>query len=153
MSYLFPNGSILNYIAGGIPLAKTLDKIVTNGLVLVGDAARTVNPISGGGIVSGMNNGKLAGIRVAEAIKGNNFTGKFLKKYEDDWYKAGGKNHERLYKIKNFILSLTDNDFDHIAKKASAIPIEKRSVLKVFKIAVWRKPSLVLDVVKAFSGF
>jgi digeranylgeranylglycerophospholipid reductase len=153
LSKYFPNGSILNYIAGGVPVAKTLDKIVTDGLVLVGDAARTVNPISGGGIISGMNNGKLAGIRVAEAIKENNFTEKFLKKYKDDWYKVGGKNHERLYKIKNFILSLTDNDFDHIAKKVSAIPIEKRSVLKVFKIAVWRKPSLILDVVKAFSGF
>jgi len=153
LSKHFPNGSILNYVAGGVPLVKTLDKIVTDGLVLIGDAARTVNPISGGGIVSGMNNGKLAGIRVAEAIKENNFTEKFLKKYKDDWYKAGGKNHERLYKIKNFILSLTDNDFDHIAKKVSMIPIEKRSVLKVFKLAVWRKPSLILDVVKAFSGF
>ncbi len=150
LSKHYPNSSILNYTAGGVPLAKTLDKIVTDGLVLVGDAARTVNPLSGGGVVSGMNNGRLAGIRVAEAIKENNFSKEFLKKYSDNWHKADGKNHERLYKIKNFILSLTDDDLNHIAKKVSAIPFEKRSVLKVFKIVVWRKPSLILDVIKAF---
>lgn len=152
LSKYFPNGSVLNYTAGGVPVAKTLDKIVTDGLVIVGDAARVVNPISGGGIVSGMHNGKLAGRRVAEAISAGNFSKEFLKQYEKDWHNAGGKNHERLYKIKDFILDLTDADFNHIAEKVSAIPMEKRSIVKIFKIAVWRKPSLILDVVKAFSG-
>ena len=39
--------------------------------MLVGDAARQVNPLSGGGIASGIIGGKIAGTIAAEAIKMN----------------------------------------------------------------------------------
>ncbi|HUX93462.1 MAG TPA: NAD(P)/FAD-dependent oxidoreductase, partial [Ignavibacteriaceae bacterium] len=50
----FPNAPILTSIAGGVPSSITLEKISAPGIMLVGDAARQVNPLSGGGIASGM---------------------------------------------------------------------------------------------------
>ncbi|HHM24208.1 MAG TPA: NAD(P)/FAD-dependent oxidoreductase, partial [Bacteroidetes bacterium] len=64
----FPGASILTTSIGGVPVARTLREIVKPGLMLVGDAARQANPVSGGGIVSGMIAGKLAGQVAAEAV-------------------------------------------------------------------------------------
>ena len=48
-----------------------LIKFQQPGIMLVGDAARQVNPLSGGGIASGMIGGSIAGRIAAEAVKQN----------------------------------------------------------------------------------
>ena len=69
----FPGAGVLTTVAGGVPCAATIDTMVTGNVVLVGDAAHQVNPMSGGGITSGMIGGKLAGEAIARAIERNNF--------------------------------------------------------------------------------
>ncbi|MBC7090279.1 MAG: NAD(P)/FAD-dependent oxidoreductase, partial [Methanobacteriales archaeon] len=54
---------------GGDPVGGMPKKLVTDGLMVVGDAAGQVNPLTGGGIISGMTGGMLAGKVAAEAIK------------------------------------------------------------------------------------
>ncbi len=41
----YPNASILTQVVGGIPFTPTLEKIVAPGIMLVGDAARQINPL------------------------------------------------------------------------------------------------------------
>ncbi len=64
----FPDAAILTRIAGGVPCAKTCDQIVKGNVMLVGDAAHQVNPVSGGGIISGMIGGMIAGQVAAETV-------------------------------------------------------------------------------------
>ena len=149
----FPDGSILNLTAGGVPVTKTLKRITANGFMVVGDAARMVDPLTGGGIISGMQAGKLAGIRAAEAIKAGDVSEKFFQKYAKAWDKVGGKTHERLYKIKEAIYKFTDSDYNHIADKVLSIHEEKRTVFKIFSIALMRKPALLLDVARVFANY
>ena len=63
-----------------------------------------------------------------------------------------GKNHDRFYRIKEVVNSLDDSDLNSIADKVLMIPRHKRSITKVFKAAVYRKPSLIIDVLKVFAG-
>ena len=65
----YPDAGIMTSIAGGVPSVITLKKISAPGIMLAGDAARQVNPLSGGGISSGMKGGMLAGKTAGEAIK------------------------------------------------------------------------------------
>ena len=65
----FPASSIVSRTVGGVPADKTLKEIVSDGFMIVGDAAHQTNPISGGGIISGMIAGKLAGGVAADAIQ------------------------------------------------------------------------------------
>ena len=140
-------------IAGGVPVAKTVKKMVTNGLMLVGDAAHTVNPMTGGGIVSGMRSGVLAAETAVSILKSKQSpTKKRLQKYEKEWYKIGGKNHEKFYRIKESIFRFEDKDLNQIADGIADIPEYKRSLLKLFSIAVSKKPSLLLDVARLFTG-
>ena len=66
MNKHYPDAPVLTTIAGGVPCSITLDKISAPGIMLVGDAARQVNPLSGGGIASGMIGGSIAGRIAAE---------------------------------------------------------------------------------------
>ena len=63
-----------------------------------------------------------------------------------------GKTHDRFYKIKEAVERLTDDDLDSIAQKVLAIPHDKRTLTSVFKAAVFKKPTLIIDVLKVFAG-
>jgi len=149
----YPNGSTNTIVAGGVPVAKTVKKMVGDGVMLVGDAAHTVNPMTGGGIIPGMRSGLLAAETAISVIKSGQKTLKNnLKNYEKQWHKIGGKNHERFYRIKEAIFRFDDKDLINIADGISAVSEEKRYLLKLFSIAVSKKPSLLIDVARLFTG-
>ena len=63
-------------------------------------------------------------------------------------FKDFGKNYERFYKIKTAVNQFNDNDLNMIAESVIKTPLNKRSIGTVFKKAVFKKPSLLLDVIK-----
>lgn len=149
----YPAASVLTTVAGGVPVAKTLKQITADGLMLVGDAARTVNPVTGGGIISGMRSGLLAAETAIAVLKsGKTPTLSQLKGYNKAWAKIGGKNHERLYRIKEAIYKFSDADLNRIADAITKIPDEDRSLFKLFSTAAAKKPSLLVDVARVYTG-
>ncbi|RMF08225.1 MAG: NAD(P)/FAD-dependent oxidoreductase [Candidatus Neomarinimicrobiota bacterium] len=153
LEWKYPNGAVLSTVAGGVPVAKTVREMVTDGLMLVGDAAHTVNPLTGGGIISGMRSGLLAAETAVEILKNNlRPTRERLKAYEQKWYKIGGKNHERLYRLKEAIYRLTDQELDAIAHRLVSVPEDQLSLFKMFSTALRTKPSLLIDVARLFTG-
>lgn len=146
----FPHAAVLSTVVGGVPCAPTLKKIVANGLMLVGDAAHQVNPISGGGITTAMLAGRIAGRVAAEAIAEDDLSEKRLQRYAKDWHKAEGKNHERFFKIKQAVYKLTDEDFNRTAESILSIEPEKRTITNIFKAALIKHPALLFDVARAF---
>ncbi|MFQ6605811.1 MAG: NAD(P)/FAD-dependent oxidoreductase [Fidelibacterota bacterium] len=149
----YPGASVLTTVVGGVPVAATLKTMVKDGLMLVGDAAHTVNPVTGGGIISGMRSGLLAAEAAIEVLKkGKKPTASALKHYEKAWYKIGGKNHERFYRIKEAIHRFSDDDLNRIADSLLLVPENERSLFKLFSAAVAKKPSLLVDVARVFTG-
>lgn len=144
----YPNAPVLTSIAGGVPCSITLDKISGPGIMLVGDAARQVNPLSGGGIASGMIGGKIAGTIAGEAIKQNKLD--HILTYDKAWNDRLGKRHETFNSIKEGIYNFSDDKFNNIAHSVLKIPIEKRTLGKVFTTALLHNPSLLVDVAKVF---
>ncbi len=152
LAWKYPKASVLTTVVGGIPIDKTVKQMVMDGLMLVGDAAHTVNPVTGGGIVPGMRSGLLAAETAVKALHNGGPVRKNLAAYEKEWHKIGGKNHERFYRIKETIFRFTDDDLNRIADGISAVPADDRSLLKLFSIAVRKKPSLLFDVIRVFAG-
>ncbi|MBI4417969.1 MAG: NAD(P)/FAD-dependent oxidoreductase, partial [Ignavibacteriales bacterium] len=144
----FPNAAVLTHIAGGVPCAKTCNAIVKNNVLLVGDAAHQVNPVSGGGIISGMIGGMIAGEVAAEAIRTNDFA--HLMEYERRWHKRLGWRHEVFYRIKESISDFSDETLNSIAASALKLPEHKRTLGGIFRTALWNRPSLLLDVARVF---
>jgi digeranylgeranylglycerophospholipid reductase len=148
----YPGVSKLTTVCGGVPCPKPLKEPIGNGIMLIGDAAHQINPMTGGGIASGMKGGQIAGQVTVLAFEQSNFSKEFLKIYPSRMFKSFGKTHDRFYRIKESINQLDDNDLNYIADKVSLTPINKRSLSSIFKHAVYKKPSLIIDVLKVFAG-
>ncbi|RPI03542.1 MAG: NAD(P)/FAD-dependent oxidoreductase, partial [Calditrichaeota bacterium] len=151
MSDHFPDASVLTTVIGGVPCDKTISPLTADGFLLVGDAAHQVNPITGGGIITAMTAGKIAGQVAAKALAKGDVSSKALKDYPRLWHKAEGKNHQIFYKLKNYIYKLTDDELDAIAQAGLSVPLHHRTMLTLFRSALIKKPSLILDAVKVFT--
>ena len=148
----YPNATIHTTMCGGVPCAKPLEYPISDGLMLVGDAAHFVNPLTGGGIASAMKSGMFAGQVASESIKKNDVSKKVLNKYIELCKKDFSKRHTRIYNVKEAIQKLTDEEMNQMAKKINNSSSET-TLAKVFKTAVISKPSLIIDVMKMFAGF
>ena len=106
LSERFKNGKILEVQGGGVPLAAPLKTQYANNVILVGDAARQVNPITGGGIHTALSGGRIAGNFLGELL--NNKIkphAENLKGYQDKWLKELGDKMWKLYREKTKIFS------------------------------------------------
>lgn len=144
----YPDAAILTTVVGGVPCSPTLDKISAKGIMLTGDAARQVNPLSGGGIISGMIGGKIAGTIAAESVLCKNPEHVFT--YDKAWHKRLGARHEVFNRLKNGIYNFDDVKFNNIARSFLKVPYEKRTLGNLFMTALYNQPSLLLDVAKVF---
>ena len=153
LQWKYPKCSVLTTVVGGIPVDKTLKCMVADGLMLVGDAAHTVNPMTGGGISSGMMSGMAAAETAIELSHNKKEpTRANLNSYEKKWAKLRGKKHEKYYRIKEAIFRFDDDDLNRIADGIAAVKEEDRSLMKLFSIAVSKKPTLLIDVMRLFTG-
>ncbi|MCK5739842.1 NAD(P)/FAD-dependent oxidoreductase [bacterium] len=147
----FPGVAVLTTVAGGVPCAPELRELTGDGIMLAGDAAHQVNPISGGGIVLGMLGGKIAGRIAANAIGQGDVSAAALRQYTKEWFKGNGRKHKMYYRLKKGVYSLTDGQFNETAKIINSQKPGDRNLVSIFKAALFNKPSLILDVIRAFS--
>lgn len=148
MERTYPDAAILTSIAGGVPCSVTLEKISAPGIILVGDAARQVNPLSGGGIASGMIGGSIGGRIAAESIKMRK--PEHLLTYDTAWADRLGNRHETFDRIKNGIYNFSDEKFNSIARSFASVPDHKRTLGSLFRTALIHNPGLLIDVAKVF---
>ena len=149
----YPKSTIHTTMCGGVPCAKPIEKPIADKLMLVGDAAHFVNPITGGGIAAAMKSGMFAGEVASEAIKKNKTNEDFLQKYITLCNKDFINRHNKIYKVKETIQKLTDEEMNHIVDKVNKIAPHKITLGRVFAAAILKKPSLIIDVMKMFAGF
>ncbi|PPK86713.1 2,3-di-O-geranylgeranylglyceryl phosphate reductase [Neolewinella xylanilytica] len=100
----FKNSRILEVQGGGVPLAAPLRTQFADNMILVGDAARHVNPITGGGLHTAVAGGKIAANFLVGHIGDKlPLTDGALKAYQDLWLAELGNKMWKLYDIKTDI--------------------------------------------------
>ena len=145
-----PNASVLATVAGCVPVSAEPEEIVTDGLMLVGDAAHQANPMTGGGIVNGMIAGEIAGTLAAKCVKKGKVDAKTLSAYPSKWRKGEGKNNARSYKMKQVINQFPDEELNGLAQTLLKIPESKRTAYEIFTKALRNHPKLLMEVAKVF---
>jgi digeranylgeranylglycerophospholipid reductase len=95
------------------PVRRPLDNMVSNGVMLVGDAASLVNPIHGGGIGPSMLSGYFAGQQIIEALSKGEPTKEALWGYNKKYIETYGKKQGALDIFKMFLLSCSDEDLNY----------------------------------------
>jgi digeranylgeranylglycerophospholipid reductase len=126
------NGKPLRFIAGAVPVSNPVETVRDN-LILVGDAARHVDPITGGGLTHCLEGGKIAGETIAKAIKTKNYTQDFLSEYETQWKQAYGQKIKRNYLVKELLLDMDDNTFNKLAHSLKDVKFDEISTYGLVK--------------------
>jgi digeranylgeranylglycerophospholipid reductase len=145
-SYLesyFPTGTVTGFTVGGVIVHPTVKKTVADALLICGDAAHMVNPLSGGGIVNAMKAGRLAARTAVEALNMGDVSEARLQRYHHAWMELLGEDHLRFYKIKEALNKFDDAFYDGLARTVSNIPVEKRTLGRIFASALMHHPTLL----------
>ncbi len=136
-------GKIVEINGGGVPVSEPIKRTVKDNLLVVGDAAHQVNPLTGGGLDSAMRAGNIAGEVGAKAVKEGNTSEKKLKEYEKRWRKSMARRLERYLKGKEVLLSLSDDELDRLAKSLSGVKFDKISLTDMLKALAKAHPKLL----------
>jgi digeranylgeranylglycerophospholipid reductase len=139
----YPRGARTGYTVGGVIVHTTIRQTYTDGVLVAGDAAHMINPLSGGGIVNAMKAGRLAGRTAAAAICAGDTGAGRLAAYHRDWMQLLGDDHLKYYRIKQALEHLDDAFFNGLARTVNAIPREKRTLGRIFAHALVKHPQLI----------
>ena len=139
----FPNAARTGYTIGGVIVHTTIKKTYADGVMVAGDAAHMINPLSGGGITNAMKAGRLAGRTAAAAICAGDTSERRLSAYHHAWMELLGEDHLKYYRIKQALESVDDAFFNKLARTVNKIPQEKRSIGRIFAHALIRHPQLI----------
>ena len=82
---------IESYSAALIPIGGPIEKTYRDRVVLCGDAAGFVNPLTGEGVYYAMTSGEIASKVITEAIESGKLSSKKLSEYQTAWMEDFGK--------------------------------------------------------------
>ncbi len=139
-------GEPLRFLAGAVPVANPIETVRDN-LILIGDAARHVDPITGGGLTHCLEAGKIAGEVLGEAVKNQDFSEAFLSEYEKGWKDAFALKIKRNYLVKELLLDFDDKTLDKIAHSLQDVKFEEISTQGLIKEIVKKHPTLMMKLI------
>lgn len=139
----FPDAARTGYTVGGVIVHTTIKKTYADGVLVAGDAAHMINPLSGGGINNAMKAGRLAGRIAAAAVRERDTSERRLSSYHDAWMQLLGEDHLKYYRIKQALEHMDDAFLNSLARTVNKIPAGKRTVGRVFTHALIKHPQLI----------
>jgi len=143
----FPHGKTIEFIPGGVSVCRPLSCTVADGLIIAGDAARVVDPLTGGGIYNAMYTGRLAAETAADCIGRGDLSKKALMAYDKEWRASKmGKAIERNYHIKEYLIKQSDDKLNEIVHSVSKLNLKEFSTLTLIKEIIRVNPKLMLDL-------
>ena len=143
----FPKGKTIECIVGGVSVCRPLECTVGDGLILVGDAARVVDPLTGGGIYNSMFTGRLAANVAAECIAKGDLSKKALMAYDKSWRESKmGKTIERNYLIKEYLIKQPDEKLNAIIHSVAKMNLKEFSTISLIKEIIRVNPKLLVDL-------
>ena len=132
----------VEFKCGGVPVGGPIERTVDDNIMVVGDAAGQVSPLTGGGIYLAMSCGSIAGEVAAKAVKRGDYSMETLMEYERRW-------RERFYntlitelKYKSILQRLGERELNIIAEVMED-NLEEIDVKEILFKVIKRAPSLL----------
>ncbi len=141
----YAKGKKIDMVGGGVSISPPLKQTVADGIMLVGDAARMIDPLTGGGIANGCIAGKICGEVAAEAVRSHDVSREFLQRYEKGWR---ARLEEKLYRnwlAKEKLTTLSDETFDKVVDAISGVRLGKLNVHNILKAVHEKYPEVTRE--------
>ncbi len=139
----FKHAQSLEVIGGFVSTCPGLDCAVADNIILVGDAARIIDPLTGGGICHACRTGMYAGKVLAECAKTGDFSKKALMPYEKMWRDRMEDKLIRNWMAKERLATLDDDTINSLIKLISESKISNVTVYNLLKVIKEKYPKVV----------
>jgi len=148
----FGQAEIRRYSGGGIALWEPTS-LVSDRVLLVGDAARQVKPTSGGGIYAALRAAGLAAATATAAFHQGDLSARGLADYGRRWTATDGQEMRRGHDLRRVYSKLTEQQFTELAEAIGASARLRSEIDRIGDIdtpsrIAWaiarRKPALAL---------
>ena len=120
---LIPLNLEIGKVKGGCVPYHLLEKTYSDRVVICGDAAGMINPVSGGGIYYAMISGENAASTIINAFEKKSFNASFLSNYQNLWMQDFGKDLQALSRISDIWLKNSEKFIKFISKDNRLIDI------------------------------
>ncbi len=127
---------VVRKYCGKVPIGRRR-RMYSDNMMLIGDAASHVKPVSAGGIYPALMSVPFLCQTAEEAFASGDFSEKTLSKYEKRWYPAVGKELDRSYKLRRAYVLFNDDDMNKIYPYMA-----KRSVNEALNTVDIDRPSI-----------
>ncbi len=141
-------GEVIEEVAGGVSASLPVAKSVGPGIMLAGDAARLIDPISGAGILNGLLTGRWSGEAAAEAVQANDASEERLTGYERRWRARLEDELARHYLVKEGLQRTDDESMNRIIHAVADSGIKDISAQEIVRVVLERCP----DALQGFKG-
>jgi digeranylgeranylglycerophospholipid reductase len=112
---MFGRAGVVGLEAAPVTVGGLLRKIVADGVVLVGEAAGQVVPLTGAGIHSGVAGAQMAGLVVSDALAEGDVSAAVLERYQRDYAARWGRRIGDSLKALRAVERLSDEDLNELA--------------------------------------
>ncbi len=136
----------VEFKCGGAPVGGPIEKTVGDSIMVVGDAAGQISPLSGGGIYLAMSCGTMAGKVAAESIKNGDYSEDYLMKYEKMWKEKYYDLLMNELKYKNVLQKLNEEELNIIAECIGEETFEEMDIFtitRIIKDVLKKKPIMI----------
>ncbi len=139
-------GKTIELITGAVSTCSMPNSIVTDNVMLVGDAARLIDPITGGGVSNACISGKFAGEVAYEAIKSSNTSKEFLREhYEKKVREKFERKNLRNWFAKEKLSELSDETLNKLIDAISEVELSTISVKSLLDAVQKKYPELIKE--------
>ncbi|UCF08042.1 MAG: NAD(P)/FAD-dependent oxidoreductase, partial [Thermoplasmata archaeon] len=138
-------GTAIAHIAGAVSVCAPIDRTTGNGIMLVGDAARQIDPMTGGGITNGCVAARIAGNVAAEAVSAKDYSAEFFSAYEKGWRAEFEDKSYMNWMAKEKLSNLSDETLNKLIDAISDVKVEKIRVYELLQAVKVKYPELVKE--------
>ncbi|TLZ46808.1 MAG: NAD(P)/FAD-dependent oxidoreductase [Methanobacteriota archaeon] len=141
-------GEIIEEVAGAVSVSMPLERTAAPGVLLAGDAARLIDPLTGGGILNGCLSGKYAGEAAANAVATGDLRDRPFVEYERRWKARLEEELASHYLIKERLLHLEDETINKAIRSVVEAKPERITAGTVLEAIRTRHP----EILSVFEG-
>ena len=139
-------GQNVETVAGAVSVCLPIECTTMDGLMLVGDAARMIDPITGGGVANACKAGMEAGKVAKQAHDAGDFSKSFFQRYEDGWRAEIEPQMYRNYIAKEKLLELSDDTINKIVDALQGYKIERITTMEILRMVQERYPEVMSEL-------
>ncbi len=142
----FRKGTITEVNGGGVSVCLPLERTTADNLLVVGDAARMIDPLTGGGVHNSCLAALAAGRTVAEALEGGDCTGAGLAPYEARWRAELEEEMARDLLAKEMLMGMSDTTLDRLIGALSGADLSEFSTTALLRMVEEKAPGMMREL-------